>query len=136
MLAAKFSTPFALATRLVTGGSGVEAFTPETLEDPAIRALADRVEVVEAEPFERRAAEGAWGARVELHLADGRTLAETVRDARGGADDPLPPEAVHAKFDDLVGARLPAGRASDLRERLLDVEAQPDVAALLAPLRA
>lgn len=136
VLAAKFSTPFALATRLVTGSSGVDAFTAETVADDRIRALAERVEVVEDDAFERRATEGEWGARVTLELEDGRTLDETVRDARGGGDDPVTDEEVIEKFDDLVGATLPADRTARLREALLEVEAAPSVDALLGPLRA
>ena len=136
VLAAKFSTPFALAARLVTGTSGVEAFTPATVADARVQALADRVEVVEDAAFERRAADGVWGAAVELDLDDGTHLEATVRDARGGPDDPVGRDEVLAKFDRLVGAALPVEGVADLREALLDVEASASVGELLAPLRA
>ena len=46
-LAAKFSVPFAVATRIVNGSSGVDSFTWKALRDPAVLALAARVSVRE-----------------------------------------------------------------------------------------
>lgn len=135
VLAAKFSTPFALAARAVLGASGVDAFTPETVADERIQSLADRVEVLADPEFEARATDGEWGAEVVVELADGTTLAETVRDARGGGENPFTREEVLAKFDGLVGAVLSPADTGALRERLLAVEAVDDAATLLDPLR-
>lgn len=132
-LAAKFSTPFALATSLVTGSTGVSAFAEDRVHDDRIRALADRVEVVADPAFERHAAEGTWGASVEVELADGTTIERTVPNARG-VDDPYTPPEVIAKFDRLVGDVEPASTVDRLRDGLLDVEGVPDVRALLDPL--
>ncbi len=47
MLAGKFSVPFAVATRLVSGSSRVENFTWDALRDSRCQALAKRVFIVE-----------------------------------------------------------------------------------------
>src|SRR6185369_14764965 len=44
--AAKFSTPFNVAVAFVTGGAGFEAFTPGTVRDRRVLALAAKVRYV------------------------------------------------------------------------------------------
>ena len=44
-LAAKFSVPFAVATRLVHGHSGLASFSWDAVRNPAVLALAQRVSV-------------------------------------------------------------------------------------------
>jgi 2-methylcitrate dehydratase PrpD len=134
VLAAKFSTPYALAASLITGESGVDAFTETLVADDRIRSLAERVDVAADEAFEARSADGEWGARLTIDLADGTTLTETVRDARGGGDSPYTREEVLAKFDRLAGDVLPDRAVDRLRDRLLDVRAIDDVSTLFDPV--
>lgn len=134
-LAAKFSTPYALAARLLFGTSGPEAFAPERVRDDQVQALASRVEVVADEEFEARAADGTWGAAVEVTLADGTTLAETVTDARGGGDDPFSRAEIVAKFEDLVGSVADEETTAALRDDLLAVERVENAEGLLAAFR-
>ncbi len=47
-----------------------------------------------------------WPARVEVALASGQRLAHTVTAAPGEPDDPMPPDAVRAKFRRLAALRL------------------------------
>ena len=72
-LAAKFSIPFAIATAIVHGSSGVDAFRQDAVEDRATRSLAQRVELVEDASFNRRFPEED-PARVEVHLRNGQQL--------------------------------------------------------------
>lgn len=133
VLSAKFSTPFALATRLHTGRSDAEAFTPELVEDGAIQSLASRVELVADEAFESRAADGKWGAAVTVETADGTTHTVTREDARGGGETPFTREEILGKFDSLVGTRLSIEATRELRDRLLDIESADSVETVLEP---
>lgn len=135
VLSAKFSTPFALASRLVTGRSDAEAFTPELVADEDIQALADRVELVADDEFDARASEGKWGATVTVELTDGSTHSVTKEDARGGGDTPFTREEIYAKFDSLVGTRLDESTTEQFRESILDVESAASVGTLFDPLR-
>jgi 2-methylcitrate dehydratase PrpD len=135
VLAAKFSTPFALATRIQTGRSDAEAFTPDRVGDPAIQALAERVKIIPDEEFEARAVDGQWGAHVVVELTDGTRHAETVQDARGGGNAPFTREVVYEKFDALVDTQLPSDQRTTLRRRLLNIECGDNVGTLLEPLR-
>lgn len=134
VLSAKFSTPFALATRLHTGRSDADAFTPELVADESIQSLADRVSLVADEAFEARASEGTWGAAVTVEMTDGTNYTVTKEDARGGGDTPFTREEIYEKFDSLVGSRLSADATSDLRERILGADSAASVESMLEPL--
>jgi 2-methylcitrate dehydratase PrpD len=100
-LGAKFSIPYSLAARLLVGHCGPDAFRPGALEDPRIRALARRVEVVEAPELsamfpERRP------ARVEVRLAGGGILRQQVDSPSGEFDRPYPREVLREKFLELT----------------------------------
>lgn len=132
-LAAKFSTPYALAALIVTGTSGVDAFVEQRVRDPEIRELADRVEIVASPSFERGAETGDWGASVEVELSDGTTVERTIDNARGGGDDPYTRAEIIAKFETLVGDTEPRSTVDRLREGLLEIEDVDDAGSVLEP---
>lgn len=115
-LGAKFSLPHAVASTLVMGSGGADAFAFDTLERPEIDALRQRVTVKAYEtdlppPNDRP-------ARAEVRLRDGRVLSAECLSARGGSDRPLPPTTVDDKLAQLA------------------VPAYPKIAQVLAPIRA
>lgn len=134
VLSAKFSTPFALATRVVTGDSGAEAFISDRVADAKTQALAERVEVTVDAEFEQRASDGIWGAAVSVELTDGTTHSETVPDARGGGENPFTREEIYQKFDALVETQLSPELSEELRTRLLDAASAKRVDDILAPV--
>ena len=110
-LQAKFSLPFAVATRLRRGHSRPEAFAPGALDEPTYE-LAERV-TVRATPRLTERAPDRRGARVTVETVDGRHE-RTVPQARGGADDPFSEADLADKFETLVAPALGADRAADL----------------------
>ncbi len=86
-LAAKFSVPFAVASRIVRGESGLDSFTWEAVRDEAILSLAARVTVREDASMTRRLPQER-PARVCIRLHDGSVLTAEVGANRG--DDALP----------------------------------------------
>jgi len=129
VLAAKFSTPYVLAVRLLLGSTDVDAFDEPTVSDPRIRSLMDRIEIEGSEAFDRAAADGNWGAAVAVELTDGSTLTGEVEDARGGGDSPFSPAEVRAKFDRLATGAI-GSEADELRGQLLDLRAVENVGTL------
>ncbi|MDR7554323.1 MAG: MmgE/PrpD family protein [Armatimonadota bacterium] len=112
-LAAKFSLPFAVATRLLHGSSWVEAFEPEALTARAL-ALAERVHVRERPEF-TALAPAQRPTRVTVVLRDGRRLEAQVALPRGEDHLAYSAEQVEEKFLRLVtpvlGARAGAALA-------------------------
>jgi 2-methylcitrate dehydratase PrpD len=77
------------------GTVGLDDFTPAALADPASLALARRLTVTADGNPDPNA---LHPVRVELDLADGRTVACNVADVIGSPARPLSSEAARAKF--------------------------------------
>lgn len=94
---AKFSIPYCVATAWVHGDVSQRRFDSEALDDPAVRALADRISCVEDPQLEARFPQ-TRAARVTVQLRDGRRLERQVDVPRGMPEDPVTPDELLAKF--------------------------------------
>ena len=101
VLAAKFSVPFAMATRLVTGVSTVESFSIDRVGDDAIRALAQRVSLIE-DPEMTAQLPDARPAKVTVTLRDGRTFTSATDTNRGDWADPFSAAEIREKYLSLT----------------------------------
>ncbi|HEX3858148.1 MAG TPA: MmgE/PrpD family protein [Pseudolabrys sp.] len=93
--AAKFSTPFLLATGFVRGGVGLDAFTEEAVHDPAVLALADKVSYV-IDP--KNPYPNGFTGHIRAVMTDGQVFIERQPHFRGGAHDPLTRGDIEEKF--------------------------------------
>lgn len=93
--AAKFATPFILATGFVKGGVGLGDFTPAAVRDPEILALAAKVRfVVDPDnPYPK-----AFTGHIRAVLNDGSVVEERQLHFRGGAYEPLTRADILEKF--------------------------------------
>lgn len=129
---AKFSIPFTVAVALACGDVGLRDFSHDRLRDPALHALADRMEY---------SVEPAWqldqstrGA-LRLTLADGRILSREIIDPLGHPRHPMDEAASRRKFEDcLASARHPldTARIRHLAAQLDGLEKIADVRELFA----
>jgi 2-methylcitrate dehydratase PrpD len=126
---ARFSLPFAVASLLCHGRSGLDNYAAAAVADPRIQALARRVEVTE-DPAFTRAFPARQPTEVTVVLADGTALSERADFHRGEAERPHPPGAVRGKFLELTTPVWGPERAAARYDRVLDLERVPDVAAL------
>ncbi len=109
MLAAKFSIPYAVASLIARGNTGVTAFYPEEVGNEETRALAKRVKVVPDERMNLRRYDYP-AAAVTVRLRDGRTLESSVVSQRGDFSNPAPREELLNKFRVLAGDTWDAER--------------------------
>lgn len=128
-LAGKFSVPFAVATTLINRSSGVESFTWDKIRDPAIQALADRVEVVE-DPALTALMPEFRPARVRVELTDGSVLEAETKTNRGDTEDPYSDADLDAKYADLAARVWPDAVAKALYDGCFALETLADVNAL------
>jgi 2-methylcitrate dehydratase PrpD len=126
---ARFSLPFAVASLLCRGRSGLDNYDAAAVADGRIHALARRVEVVEDRDF-TRAFPGRQPTEVTVVLADGTEMSERADFHRGEAENPHAPDTVRAKFRDLAAPVWGRERADALWDHVLDLERVADVAAL------
>lgn len=113
-LEAKFSIPFAVATRLLHGHSRKPAFTDSAITDKTVE-LAEHVTVEAADDINRRVPDQR-GARVTVTLTDGSEFEREVEQARGGAEDPFTEGELRKKFYSLTVPILGDQRAMALWE--------------------
>ncbi len=104
-LAAKFSMQHVLATTLVHGHAGAQAFAATTLTDPRIAELRDKTTIGAWEP------EPVWPndrpARIICTLADGRRQVAECLSARGGPDRPFSSDEIVSKALGIVAEPYP-----------------------------
>ena len=126
--AAKFHLPFCIATALIYGEVGLEAFAPERLEDPTILKLLPKIEVRREEAFAGSYPE-RWPSIVEVILEDGKTYEVMVEYVKGDFRNPLTWEELAAKFHRLAGRSYPEERRAELIERIGRLEQLTNMAA-------
>jgi 2-methylcitrate dehydratase PrpD len=93
--AAKFATPYLLATGLVHGSVGLGAFTESAIRDPRVLALAAKVNFVidPDNPYPNN-----YTGHIRATLTDGSIVEERRPYLRGGAQEPLTKQDVMDKF--------------------------------------
>ena len=128
--AAKFSTPFILASGFVRGGVGLDAFTEEAVRDPAVLALAAKVRYV-VDP--KNPYPNAFTGHIRAVLKDGRVVEERQPHFRGGANEPLTREDIVEKF--MLNARHGGWDEARAKAALKALARLYDGAIDLAPLR-
>lgn len=125
---AKFSIPFALATILVHGRSGVESFDMGAVTNPAVQALVAKIDVTE-DPQHTKAYPDQQLCDVTIHLRDGRAIRGRCEIMKGEPRNPHRREDVEKKFYDLTAPVYGATRAQALYAMLLALEEIPDLRA-------
>jgi 2-methylcitrate dehydratase PrpD len=93
--AAKFATPYLLATGFVHGGVGLGAFTEMAIRDPRVLALAAKVKfaIDPQNPYPSN-----YTGHLRATLKDGSVVEERQPHMRGGAQEPLTRQDVIDKF--------------------------------------
>ncbi len=93
--AAKFATPFILATGFVKGGVGLGDFTAEAVRDPDVLALAAKVRYVidPDNPYPN-----AFTGHIRVFMTDGQVFEDRQPHFRGGANEPLTRADIEEKF--------------------------------------
>jgi len=132
---ARFSLKYVVATALAHGSVRLAAFRPDRLEDPAIRALMRRIDVV-LDPELDAAFPARRAARVTIETRDGRRHEHFQPTRKGDPDAPLTDAELEAKYLELVVPVAGDTRARALLARLWRLEAEPPVRIAELPLPA
>ena len=126
MLAAKFSVPFAVATTLVTGNSGVESFSGAALTDPRTLDLAKRVSIAEDKNMTAKLPD-LRPARVTVYLKDGGRVQTSVETNRGDWQAPYTPQQLSEKYQSLARRLWPETRCREMEEQIQAIEHALDI---------
>ncbi|HEY6821612.1 MAG TPA: MmgE/PrpD family protein [Burkholderiales bacterium] len=121
---ARFSVPFALATVLYHGRSGLAPFEQAAVDNGTIQALAARVDLREDPQFTARyPAEQVCELRIILD--DGRAMEGRCTVMKGEPGKPHPPQALEKKFLELGAPLWGEPVAKRLLEGCLKIESLP-----------
>ena len=125
---ARFSLSYVVATALSHGSVRLAAYEPDRLDDPATRALMERI-AVEVDPVLDAAFPGQRAARIDIETVDGRLLSHFQPNRKGDPEQALTDAELEGKFLELAGPAIGPARAQSLLARLWAL----DASATLAP---
>jgi 2-methylcitrate dehydratase PrpD len=131
---AKLCLPFVAGVYLAKGSCDVPDFRGEALRDPRVHAFAARVRL---EPDGNTDENALDPQRIEVRLASGAVHAIDLPHVYGHPEAPLSPQENEEKFFRCcrhAEPALPEPRARRIRDMVTDLEALPDVSALVATL--
>lgn len=118
---AQFSVPFTVAAMLSAGRLSPETYSEDTLFDPEVLELADRVHVTKMDEFEVAFPE-RLGARVRLELRDGRVEEIVIKNPKGAPDQPLTDDELILKFQNLTQPLIDENRIQKIRSLIENFE--------------
>jgi|APAra7269096936_1048531.scaffolds.fasta_scaffold02100_8 2-methylcitrate dehydratase PrpD len=129
---AKFSAHFVVSACLLRGEFGLGELSDESLRDPAILAMAQRVECIEEKDSQFPK---YFSGVVTVHLASGKVLSRLVPVNLGSGDRALSREDIVAKFRGTAGIDLERARVASILDVLLSATPDTPVRAIAAALR-
>lgn len=130
---ARFSVPFALASIIHHGRSGLASFSDEAVANPTVQALAKRVDLEEDRSHTARYPKET-PCDIRVVMRDGTAYAGHCVIMKGEAANPHKPEQLKAKFFDLGTSVWDAAQTRKLFEGLMEVEAIRDFRAFAKDL--
>ena len=134
MIDAQFSVPFNVALGLTARRVTFADFTPQNFDAPEIRRLMD-LTTCRVDPALDAQYPASWPARVELTLADGRTLSASAQHARGDPRNPLSQAEVIAKHKGIVAGVVDDPTDEAIQDFILHLETKPNFGELTRALK-
>jgi 2-methylcitrate dehydratase PrpD len=123
---AKFSIQYTVAHALVHGSVRLNAFLADRMNDPDVRALMKKIEVV-ADPELSKGYPVQRAAQIEVETNDGRTLRHFQPTRKGDPEMPLTDEELEDKFLELATPVIGEMRARSLLQELWRIEQLPSL---------
>ena len=113
---AQFSVPFLVATAICRGRVGLAEIEGDTLRDPEILELAEKVA---CEPDPDSPYPQSYSGEVSITLSDGRTLQHREQVNRGASSRPLSNGEIVEKFRTNAAASVSKARAEEVESLVL-----------------
>ncbi len=124
---AQFSVPWTVATALVKGKVTLHSFTPESIKDQEVVAVARKVTGELDNSMNRH---GVGPGRVTMKLKDGRELTEEVEHFRGSIQNPMSFDNCADKLrecSDFARKPLPANKVETIIDMIRHMEDIGDI---------
>jgi 2-methylcitrate dehydratase PrpD len=137
-LDAQMSLPYCIAAGLLNDGRlKVADFDPARFDDPAIHAIADKVDAVADTELDKVPLRPmSMPSIVTLTTKDGRTFTHRVDYQRGDPRNPFTPEEFVAKFHECADPLIGEARAARIVDEISHLETLDDLASVSRALSA
>jgi 2-methylcitrate dehydratase PrpD len=126
---AQFSLPWAIAVAICKNSTGINEFKGETLHDPEVLALAEKV-AWELDPAAEALYPKAYPATLMAELNDGRTFQAHVDFPKGDPENPATREEILNKFNFLTDKFLDEKRRKKIIQTVSRLEEISNIAEL------
>jgi 2-methylcitrate dehydratase PrpD len=120
-LQGKFSVYHGAAVGLVRGKAGLREYSDEAVNDAEVKRVRERVTAIGDPGLTEDQ------ARIEVRLADGRTVSTFIRESLGNLKRPMTNEQLEAKFRDQAGVRLSSSSVDRLIDQCWSIDRLDDV---------
>jgi 2-methylcitrate dehydratase PrpD len=140
-LEAKFSIEYGVCRALLDGRLGLEEFTQEKVQDPALQDLLKKTkayvhpELQNVKLSDQDRAQ-RFPAIITVKLKDGTRLTERVDNAKGRWDNPFTQGELYAKYRMCAGTHLKSNKVQRSLELLEQLECLDNVSELTGELAA
>jgi len=127
---ADHSLPYLLSLGLVDGRVTVDSFSIERMNDPALRALMNRIKIVENKDFTRQFPSKLI-TEIEVITRGGQRFVETAQYPKGHAKNPMTDADVETKFGILCEGLMDKTQQSALLKALWEIDRATDLSGML-----
>jgi 2-methylcitrate dehydratase len=128
---ADHSLPYTVARALLDGGLTVRSYAPDAITAPEVRALMDKVTVVE-DPELTAMTPTFLPNRVTVRTTDGSEFSEQAGDAAGGARTAMTDQQFEDKFRTLLADLAPEEQATQILDVVRSIDEAAHVDDLIA----
>lgn len=128
---AKFSLVYCCAAAMLWGSVRMAAFTPDRLQDTAVRDLMTRITLT-TDPECQGNFPDLRSAKVEIETTDGRVVSHYAPTRKGDPDAPLSDAELEDKYRDLAADVLGADGAESLLAAIWSIDAMDNARDLVA----
>jgi 2-methylcitrate dehydratase PrpD len=122
---AQVSAQHAVPVALMTGKAGLAEFSDDSVADPQLRALGNKVRFTDNPGFSVDAAD------VRIVFADGREIASSIAHGRGSLGNPMSDDDLERKLAELVAYRGISLDAKALVQDLWNIDQAEDTGAII-----
>ena len=133
---ARFSIRFNIAAALVDGKVGIDTFTPDKIQEPAVQDTMSKVHINIQTQWESVVGAGNAGVPVKIQLKDGRMLARSTAPDQilGSYKNPLGLDYIVGKFRENSALALPEAQVDKAIETWSPLGEVGDIIQAIKPL--
>ncbi len=125
-LQGKFSLEYILAKTVLSGTPGLNDFTDEKVNDPAVKALIKKIKWISFKPEA-----GSFGCPEYIFkFADGTQFSAQVEYPRGEPENPVNDEILLGKYLDCAGVVLGDDAKNEIKNIVMNLENSDDISRL------